>query len=216
VAGGRIEVRFKETVMKHARSAVGQLVSQAQAQQALEASTLSAEQRDAVVRLLTADMLMTVLTAPAGAGKTRAMAEFALAWDCLVGSRVIGITTAENAARVMAAEACKLGAPPEAYNSAAFPGKVEGSSELRYPVEISAGDVLVLDESSMLSMSDLALILGSARRADAHVIGTDQRTTGSLRSHRRPDPADLEVARTPSSQPAKTPHQTLNPLPNWS
>lgn len=166
------QLDLEETVMKHARSAVGQLVSKAQAQQVLEGSTLSPEQRDAVARLLTADRLMTVLTAPAGAGKTRTMAEFARAWDALVGGRVIGITTAENAARVMAAEARKLGAPLEAYNSAAFLGKVEGSSELRYPVEIGVGDVLVLDESSTLSTADLALILAAARRADAHVIGT--------------------------------------------
>jgi ATP-dependent exoDNAse (exonuclease V) alpha subunit len=158
--------------MRHARSEVGQLVSEAQAQTVVEDSTLSPEQRDAVVRLLTTDGLMAVLSAPAGAGKTRIMAEFARAWDALVGGRVIGITTAENAARVMAAEARKLGAPLEAYNSAAFLGKVEGSPELRYPVEIRAGDVLVLDESSMLATSDLALILGAARRADAHVIAT--------------------------------------------
>jgi conjugative relaxase-like TrwC/TraI family protein len=163
---------LEETVMKHARSAVGQLVTETQAQAAVQGSTLNPEQRDAVVRLLTADTLMTVLTAPAGAGKTRAMAEFARAWDSLVGGRVIGITTAENAARVLAEEARKHGAPLEAYNSAAFLGKVEGSSELRYPVEISAGDVLVLDESSMLSTADLALILSAARRADAHVVGT--------------------------------------------
>jgi hypothetical protein len=65
------QLDLEETVMKHARSAVGQLVSKAQAQQVLEGSTLSPEQRDAVARLLTADSLMTVLTAPAGAGKTR-------------------------------------------------------------------------------------------------------------------------------------------------
>jgi hypothetical protein len=100
------------------------------------------------------------------------MAEFARAWDHLVGGRVIGITTAENAARVMASEARQLDAPLQAYNSAAFLGKVEGSTELRYPVQISAGDVLVLDESSMHSTSDLALILATARRADARVIAT--------------------------------------------
>jgi ATP-dependent exoDNAse (exonuclease V) alpha subunit len=163
---------LEETVMKHARSTIGQLVGQAQAQRALEGSTLSPEQRDTVIQLLTAGTLMTVLTAPAGAGKTRTMAEFARAWDGLVGGRVIGITTAENAAWVMAAEARKLGAPLEAYNSAAFLGKIEGSTELRYPVQISAGDVLVLDESSMHSTSDLALILAAARRADAHVVAT--------------------------------------------
>jgi ATP-dependent exoDNAse (exonuclease V) alpha subunit len=166
------QLDLEETVMNYARSAVRQQVSEAQAQQALEGSTLSHEQRDAVARLLTADTLITALTAPAGAGKTRTMAEFARAWDALVGGRVIGITTAENAARVMAEEARKLGAPLEVYNSAAFLGKVEDSSELRYPVELSASDVLVLDESSMLSTSDLALILGAARRVGAHVIAT--------------------------------------------
>jgi len=166
------QLDLEETVMNHARSAAAPLVTQAQAQQALEGSTLSPEQRDAVIRLLTADCLMTILTAPAGAGKTRTMADFARAWNALVGGRVIGITTAENAARVMAAEARKLGALLEAYNSAAFLGKVEGSSELRYPVELHAGDVLVLDESTMLSTTDLALILAAARRADAHVIAT--------------------------------------------
>jgi hypothetical protein len=163
---------LEETVMRHARSTARQLVSETQALAVLDGSSLSLEQRDAVVRLLTADTLMTVLTAPAGAGKTRTMAEFARAWDTLVGGRVIGITTAENAARVMAGEARQLGAPLEAYNSAAFLGKTEGSAEVRHPVQISAGDVLILDESSMLSTSDLALILGAARRVGAHVIGT--------------------------------------------
>ena len=166
------QLDLEETVMNHAGSAVRQLVGETQAQQVLEGSTLSPEQRDAVARLLIASRLVTALTAPAGAGKTRTMAEFARAWDALVGGRVIGITTAENAARVMTEEARKLGAPLEAYNSAAFLGKVEGSSELRYPIELSAGDVLVLDESSMLSTSDLALILGAARRVGAHVIAT--------------------------------------------
>ena len=33
--------------------------------------------------------------------------------------------------------------------------------------------------------------------------------------HRHPDPAHLEVARTPPGQPGKTPGQTRNRLPNW-
>jgi len=175
------QLDLEETVMKHARSEVAQLVTETQAQAAVQGSTLSPEQRDAVARLLTADKLMTVLLAPAGAGKTRTMAEFARACDSLVGGRVIGITTAENAARVLAEEARKQGVPLETYNSAAFLGKVEGSRELRYPVEIGAGDVLILDESSMLSTADLALILGAARRADARVIATgDLRQLGAV------------------------------------
>ena len=56
---------------------------------------------------------------------------------------MIGITTAENAARQMADEGLA-----EVYNSAAFLGRVKGSDLLRYPVPLAPGDVLVLDESS--------------------------------------------------------------------
>ena len=49
--------------------------------------------------------------------------------------------------------------------------------------------------------------------ADAH--RADQHPAAGLRAHRRPDPADLEVARTPPGQPSKTPGQTRNRLPNW-
>ena len=48
---------------------------------------------------------------------------------------------------------------------------------------------------------------------DAH--RADQRPAAGLRAHRRPDPADLEVARTPPGRPGKTPGQTRNRLPNW-
>jgi ATP-dependent exoDNAse (exonuclease V) alpha subunit len=59
-----------------------------------------------------------------------------------------------------------------AYNIAAFLGKVKGSDELRYPIRIQAGDKLVLDESSMLSTVDLALITDYADRAGARVVPT--------------------------------------------
>ena len=61
---------------------------------------------------------MSVLTAPAGAGKTHTVAAYAQAWTRLTGRRVIGITTAENAARQMAEEGLA-----EVYNSAAFLGQ---------------------------------------------------------------------------------------------
>ena len=89
------------------------------------------------------------------------------AWTRLTGRRVIGITTAQNAARQMAAEGLA-----EVYNSAAFLGKTKGSDLLRYPVTIGAGDVLVLDESSMISTADLALIMDYADRAGALVVPT--------------------------------------------
>ena len=52
----------------------------------------------------------------------------------------------------------------------------------------------------------------SGRHPDAR--RADQRTTRGLRTHRRLDPAQLEVATTPPSKASKTAGQTRNHLPN--
>ena len=142
-------------------------MSDGMARRALAGSGLTDEQEDAAVRLLTTRTAVSVLTAPAGAGKTHTVAAYAQAWIRLTGRRVIGITTAENAARQMAEEGLA-----EAYNSAAFLGRVKGSDELRYPVPVHEGDVLVLDEAGMISTADLALIMDLADRAGALVVPT--------------------------------------------
>ena len=88
------------------------------------------------------------------------MAEFARLWTSFTGRRVIGLTTSTNAARVLEHEGLA-----ESYNIAEFLGKVEGSDELRRPVPLHQDDVLVLDEASQLSTSDLAMIEQAARQA---------------------------------------------------
>ena len=132
-----------------------QLVSHEQARAAAERTGLNAEQRDAVVMMLTAATATTVLIAPAGAGKSHTMAEFARLWTTFTGRRVIGLTTSTNAARVLEHEGLA-----ESYNIAEFLGKIEGSDELRRPVPLHQDDVLVLDEASQLSTADLAMIAG--------------------------------------------------------
>ena len=144
-----------------------QLVSHEQAQVAVERTGLSAEQRDAVVMMLTAAAATIVLVAPAGAGKSHTMAEFARLWTTFTGRRVIGLTTSTNAARVLAHEGLA-----ESYNIAEFLGKIEGSDELRHPVPLYLDDVLVLDEASQLATADLALIHEAARQAGARIIAT--------------------------------------------
>ena len=104
------------------------------ARRALEGSGLTREQEDAAVRLLTSTTMVSILTAAAGAGKTHTVAAYASARTRLTGKRVIGITTAENAARQMAEEGLA-----EVYNSAAFLGRVKGSDLLRYPVPLASG-----------------------------------------------------------------------------
>ena len=106
----------EEQILAAAKRTVPQLVSREQARAAVERTGLNAEQRDAVVMMLTAAAATTVLIAPAGAGKSHTMAEFARLWTTFTGRRVIGLTTSTNAARVLAHEGLA-----ESYNIAAVP-----------------------------------------------------------------------------------------------
>jgi hypothetical protein len=158
---------IEEQILAAARRTVPQLVSGEQARAAVERTGLNGEQRGAVVMMLTAATATTVLIAPAGAGKSHSMAEFARLWTTFTGRRVIGLTTSTNAARVLQHEGLA-----ESYNIAEFLGKTEGSDELRRPVPLHRNDVLVLDEASQLSTADLAMIGEAARQAGARITAT--------------------------------------------
>ena len=94
----------EEQILATAKRPVPQLVGEERARRAAGRTGLNAEQRDAVVTMLTAVAATTVLVAPAGAGKSHTMAEFARLWITFTGRRVIGLTTSTNAARVLAHE----------------------------------------------------------------------------------------------------------------
>jgi conjugative relaxase-like TrwC/TraI family protein len=155
----------EQQILAAAERTVPQLVGQEQARAAAGGTDLTGEQRDAVVVMLTAVTATTALIAPAGAGKSHTMAAFARLWTTFTGRRVIGLTTSTNAARVLAHEGLA-----ESYNIAAFLGKVEGSDELRRPVPLHENDVLVLDEASQLSTTDLAMVQEAARTAGARLV----------------------------------------------
>jgi AAA domain/TrwC relaxase len=157
----------EEQILAAAKRTVPQLVSEQQARAAAARTDLSAEQRDAVTTMLTAATAAAMLIAPAGAGKSHTMAEFARLWTMFTGRRVIGLTTSTNAARVLAHEGLA-----ESYNIAAFLGKIEGSGQLRRPVPLHQDDVLVLDEASQLGTADLAMITEAACQAGARIIAT--------------------------------------------
>jgi conjugative relaxase-like TrwC/TraI family protein len=135
-----------------------QRVSAAAAAAALDGTTLDYDQRAAALGLLTSQRAVSVLVAPAGTGKTYTMAQFARVWTEHTSGRVIGLTASENAARVMAGEGMS-----EAHNIARF-------FTSRQPVH--EGDVLVVDEASQVSTTDLARIVNLAYRAGARVILT--------------------------------------------
>ena len=155
----------EQQILTAAKRTVPQLVSGEQARAAAESTGLTAGQRDATVIMLTATTATTALVAAAGAGKSHTMAEFARLWTTFTGRRVIGLTTATNAARVLASEGLA-----ESYNIAQFLGKIEGSDELRRPVPLHRDDVLVLDEASQLSTTDLAMVQQTARATGARLV----------------------------------------------
>jgi len=155
----------EQQILTAAKLTVPQLVSQEQGRAAAEQAGLTAGQRDAVVTMLTSTTATTALVAPAGAGKSHTMAGFARLWTAITGRRVIGLTTATSAARVLASEGLA-----ESYNIAQFLGKIEGSDELRRPVPLHENDVLVLEEASQLATTDLAMIQQAARQAGARLV----------------------------------------------
>jgi TrwC relaxase/AAA domain len=160
----------EERILADAQTAVPQLVTETEARAAVERTTLNPEQREAVVKMLTAETMTTALVAPAGAGKSHTVGEFARLWTIFTGRRVIGLTTSTNAARVLQQELDDAGAElAESYNIAEFLGKVEGSDELRRPVPLHENDVLVLDEATQASTADLAMIQAAAKQAGARL-----------------------------------------------
>ncbi|MGH3285026.1 MAG: AAA family ATPase [Streptosporangiaceae bacterium] len=162
-----VHLDTEEQILTAAKRTVPQLIPAEGARAAAGRTDLSAEQRDAVVRMLTATTATTALIAPAGAGKSHTVAGFARLWTSFTGRRVIGLTTSTNAARVLAHEGLA-----ESYNIAEFLGKIEGSDELRRPVPLHRDDVLVLDEASQLATADLAMVQEAARQAGARIIAT--------------------------------------------
>ena len=161
-------LNLEETVISQARHPIQPLVTEQQVRDELDRhhQDLEGEQRQAVITLLTADRAMALLTAPAGAGKTRTIAAAATVWHALTGGRLIGLTLSENAARVMTAEGL-----PEAYNIAQFLGKCPDSDRLRHPVQVGPADKLVIDEASQVGTADLALIQQAAGPAGVLSVG---------------------------------------------
>jgi conjugative relaxase-like TrwC/TraI family protein len=161
-------LNLEEHVIGQARRPIRPLATEQQVRAELDRhhQDLDAEQHQAVITLLTADRAMALLTAPAGAGKTRTVAAAATVWHALTGGRLIGLTLSENAARVMTAEGL-----PEAYNVAQFLGKCRDSDQLRHPVRVGPADKLVIDEAGQVGTADLALIQQAAGPAGVLSVG---------------------------------------------
>ena len=176
---------------------------------ALEGTDLDYSQREACLGLLTSGRLINCLVAPAGTGKTHVMAAFARAWDGQRAGRVIGLTASTNAARVMADEAARAGAPMETFNIAQFLGKIKDSDETRGHVPVYPGDVLVVDEATQGRTEDALRIAQIARRNGAMVIGTfDPEQLGAVDAGGHL-PADRRAARVLPAHRGPPVHQRM-------
>jgi len=92
------------------------------------------------------------------------LAETARTWAAAGLGPVIGITPSQSARNTLAAGV------PVSYNSARFLGHLPGRRGARGPVPIGPGTLLVIDEASMLSVSDLADLIAYAQARGAKVI----------------------------------------------
>ena len=125
---------------------------------------LRADQAAAALSVLTDGTRVSVINAPAGSGKTWVLAAAGRAWTAAGLGRVVGITPSQSARNTLA------GGVPECYNSAQFLGHLPGKRGARGPVRLEPGDLVLMDEASMVSNPDLADVISEAAASGVKVI----------------------------------------------
>ena len=125
---------------------------------------LRVDQAAAALSVLTDGSRVSVINAPAGSGKTWVLAATGKAWAAAGLGRVIGITPSQSARNTLAAGV------PESCNCAQFLGHLPGQRGARGPIRLRPGDLILMDEASMVSNPDLADVISQAAAAGAKVI----------------------------------------------
>ena len=128
-------------------------------------SGLRLDQGAALFHALTSDRTVEVIVGPAGSGKTRTLAQASRAWIDAGRGEVVGIATAQAARNVLASAGVDV-----AENSAVFLGHLPGQRNARGIRQVEPGTLLVIDEASMMSMTDLTQIVAHAAASGAKVI----------------------------------------------
>jgi len=160
---GADPARLEDALAGRAHDA-GEAQEARDAQDPRTGSGLREDQAAAALAVLADGRLVSVINAPAGAGKTRVLAEAARIWAGAGLGPVIGITPSQSARNTLAAGV------PQSYNAAQFLGHLPGWRGARGPVWIGPGTLLVIDEASMLSGPDLADLIAYARARGAKII----------------------------------------------
>ncbi len=125
------------------------------------ATGLRMDQAAALYYALTAAETVTIVTGPAGSGKTHVLAEAAKIWP----GEVIGVTPSSSSRNVLAAAS-----GGECYNSAQFLGHLREGREALGIYAIKRGTLIMLDEASMMSQPDIEAIVQWAADNDSKVL----------------------------------------------
>jgi conjugative relaxase-like TrwC/TraI family protein len=125
---------------------------------------LREDQAAAALSVLADGQRVSVINAPAGSGKTWVLAAVGQAWAEAGLGRVIGITPSQSARNTLAAGV------PESHNAAQFLGHLPGQRGARGPIQLHPGDLVLVDEASMVSNPDLADVISHAAASGAKLI----------------------------------------------
>jgi len=124
---------------------------------------LTAEQRAAVAEIAGSGLRLSALVGPAGTGKTTTMDALAAVWRQATGGRVIGLSPSQIAADLLAGQT----ALDLAGNTARWLHRAAADPDTW---GIRPGDLLIVDEASMISDSHLGAVLARVNAADARVL----------------------------------------------
>ncbi|WP_017559866.1 MobF family relaxase [Nocardiopsis baichengensis] len=145
------------------RSGMEQARSDAEHEEARQyLASLSGEQAAAVYGITTSGRRIDVLEGYAGSGKSRTVSRLAKLWRATTDGRTIGLTTGQNAAGVLQREGLD-----QAYNITRWLGWIDGRK-----TRLQAGDLVVVDEGSMVTTDHMARIREIAEEAGAKVLLT--------------------------------------------
>jgi conjugative relaxase-like TrwC/TraI family protein len=126
---------------------------------------LRTDQAAVVLAVLSDGRRVSVINAPAGSGKTRVLAAAGRAWTLAGKGRVVGVAPSQSARNTLAAAGIT-----EAYNTAQFLGHLPGRPGALGTVPLRPGDLVAVDEASMITTADLAAVIGHAAQAGAKVV----------------------------------------------
>ncbi len=134
---------------------------------------LSQEQQVVAVRLVSSRDLVTVMVAPAGAGKTTVLGAAVAGWT-QGGERVLALGPSARAASELAASTGVTGVTVARFltqqNALDTQPPTNSGPGIRDERRLRRGDVLLVDEASMLATADLAALTARAREAKARVV----------------------------------------------